>query len=183
MSPLLLDTPAAVRFISAEPLLGPIDLTRLCILPQKPGSVRAGIHLNALAGRYCESGMPYLGAWDINGPCPPATEQRHLDWVISGGESGPHARPMHPDWARSQRDQCKSAGVPFFFKQWGNWMPDTPAASALQGSVVAWPDGSVGRGHSGEHGGLGTIMFNRGKHRAGRLLDGIEYNAMPERSG
>jgi protein gp37 len=75
--PLLLETPAAVRFISAEPLLGPIRTL--------------------------------------------ATSS--LDWVIVGGESGPNARPMHPEWALSLRDQCASAGVPFFFKQWGSWLP------------------------------------------------------------
>ncbi|KPG20340.1 DUF5131 family protein, partial [Mycobacteroides immunogenum] len=81
--PALLDTPAAVRFISAEPLLGPIDLSRFV---EDDGE-----------------------KFDL----PP------LSWVIVGGESGPGARPMHPDWARSLRDQCVAAGVPFLFKQWG----------------------------------------------------------------
>lgn len=150
--PHLLNTPASVRFISAEPLLGPVRLDRICILPQKPGSVRAGIHLNALAGGYCESDMPYLGDWDITGPCPAASERRRVDWVICGGESGPNARPVHPDWARSLRDQCAAARVPFFFKQWGEWRPVTP--------------------HS--------LNYERvGKKAAGRLLDGVEHNAMP----
>jgi protein gp37 len=53
---------------------------------------------------------------------------RYIDWVIVGGESGPNARPMHPDWARSLRDQCQAAGVPFMFKQWGEWGPDWEGA-------------------------------------------------------
>lgn len=92
---LLLQTPAAVRFISAEPLLGPIDLTALSdhSLP-RPAS------RNALQRPVCSS-------------------LECLDWVIAGGESGPGARPMHSDWVRSLRDQCVAAAVPFFFKQWG----------------------------------------------------------------
>ena len=98
--PLLLKTPAAVRFISLEPLLGPINLDRI---PISHGIVE------------CSGGRL------------PA-----LDWVIVGGESRPHARPMHPDWARSIRDQCQAAGVPFFFKQWGEWLLD-PVARSVEG--------------------------------------------------
>lgn len=79
--PDLLNTPAAVRFVSAEPLLGPID----------------------------------FDDYHLHSP--------KLDWIIVGGESGTDARPMHPDWARSIRDQCETAGTPFFFKQWGAWAP------------------------------------------------------------
>lgn len=89
--PALLDTPAAVRFISAEPLLGPIALSADAV------------------GRY------YSGD--------PREDTTGLGWVIVGGESGHGARPMHPDWARSLRDQCTSAGVPFLFKQWGGRTP------------------------------------------------------------
>ena len=83
--PELLACPAAIRFISAEPLLGPVDLK----------ATRYG-HMTAIS---------------------------RLDWVIVGGESGPHARAMHPGWARSVRDQCAAAGVAFLFKQWGEWLP------------------------------------------------------------
>src|SRR5262249_61051875 len=93
--PLLLETPAAVRWISAEPLLGPIDLSKE--------------YLTALLGKY--PFKHYSG--------PRTTIAHLLDWVVVGGESGPKARPMHPDWGRSLRDQCVAAGVPFFFKQWG----------------------------------------------------------------
>jgi protein gp37 len=85
--PLLLQTPAAVRWISAEPLLGPVSL----VVPFD------GARVDAAKG--ARPGIP------------------GLDWVVVGGESGPKARPMHPDWARSLRDQCAAAGVPFFMKQ------------------------------------------------------------------
>lgn len=86
--PALLDTPAAVRFLSCEPLLGPVDL----VPPLKTWADDRSVQIN-----------------------------QHLHWVIVGGESGPGARPMHPDWARSIRDQCVFAGVPFLFKQWGSY--------------------------------------------------------------
>lgn len=92
--PALLDTPAAVRFLSCEPLLGPVTFRWAKWQPfgHEPGEVTD--HLDGL---------------------------RRIDWVIVGGESGPGARPMHPDWARTLRDQCVAAGVPFLFKQWGAW--------------------------------------------------------------
>lgn len=108
--PDLLATPAAVRFISAEPLLGPVDLEQ------------AWHGENALDSEcwgecaWCENGHPPMhncqqgrGEW--------WKDRSGLDWVIVGGESGAGARPMHPDWARSLRDQCAAAGVPFFMKQ------------------------------------------------------------------
>lgn len=90
---------------------------------------------------------PMLGPIEARGDLP--------DWVIVGGESGPGARPMHLDWARSLRDQCADAGVPFFFKQWGEWVP--------KGPTVTGPD-----------------MIKVGKKNAGRLLDGRTHDAMPE---
>ena len=97
--PDLLATPAAKRFISAEPLLGPIDIAVAMLTD-------AG--LEVLFAKY-EAGELRNG-------------RGSLDWVIVGGESGAGARPMHPDWARSLRDQCAAADVPFFFKQWGEWI-------------------------------------------------------------
>lgn len=85
--PILLETPAAIRWLSCEPLLGPVDLDA--------------------------TGMDVTGTSGLESR-PPA-----VDWVVAGGESGPGARPMHPDWARSLRDQCEAAGVPYLFKQWG----------------------------------------------------------------
>jgi hypothetical protein len=170
----LLDTPAAIRFVSAEPLLGPVDLTRICLLRKMPGSARAGIHINVLTGRYNESQLAYTGAWDINGPCPPDSDRRHLDWIICGGESGPGARPMWPDWARSLRDQCAAAGVPFFFKQWGAWAPEPEGGDATYEAhrrrgardfVMLPPDL--------------TGMELVGKSRAGRTLDGAVHDGFP----
>jgi len=100
--PALLSTPAAVRFISAEPLLSPLDLRYL--------NVKKMVEVDALNGTH--------GVYRPHGG-----NNASLDWVICGGESGPEARPMHPEWARSLRDQCAAAGVPFFFKQWGAWLP------------------------------------------------------------
>jgi protein gp37 len=94
--PLLLSAPAAVRFISAEPLLGPIDLTAI--------QYERDHWLDVIESR----------EWPER-----FARGRGLDWVIVGGESGPHARPLDPEWVRDLRDQCASAGVAFFFKQWG----------------------------------------------------------------
>ena len=98
--PLLVNTPAAVRFISAEPLLGPINL----------GVVGSGPWRNALTGCGYRAGPHGIEHMD---------QVRPLDWVIVGGESGHGARPMDAAWARSIRDQCVAAGIPYFFKQWG----------------------------------------------------------------
>lgn len=138
--PHLLATPAAVRFLSAEPLLGPVSLRWLPI-DYKPRQARG------------ES----IGEYDAAGG---------LGWVIVGGESGPGARPMHPAWARSLRDQCAAAGVSFFFKQWGEWAPvdDYPSEIVEEFDV---------RGLSED----GVIRV--GKSRAGRLLDGREHSEMP----
>ncbi|MCM3884136.1 phage Gp37/Gp68 family protein [Frankia sp. R82] len=103
--PALLATPAAVRVVSAEPLLGPVDLTRL--------KARNGAHIDALAGDVIH---PVTG--EIYAAAPGC-----IDWVIVGGESGHRARPMHPLWARGLRDQTTSRGRAFFFKQWGSWGP------------------------------------------------------------
>ena len=103
--PHLLATPAALRFVSAEPLLGPVDLTEL-----KNPAVTIGEHIySALDCDVDPEDDEWGGA--------------KIDWLIVGGESGHKARPMHPDWARSLRDQCTAAGVAFFFKQWGEHAP------------------------------------------------------------
>ena len=104
-----------------------------------------------------------------------------LDWVIVGGESGPNARPMHPDWPRRVRDQCAAAGVPYFFKQWGAW------AVADRGERgVIWLDehGVAGPGNTYDPPVTGgrqmALLRCVGKRAAGRLLDGVEHNATPE---
>ena len=105
-------------------------------------------------------------------------ESHSLDWVIVGGESGPGARPTHPDWARSIRDQCTAACVPFFFKQWGAhaWTPDDVVYTDAPkwGTDRGFPIGTHFEHHSSGH-----TSFRVGKARAGRLLDGREWNEMP----
>jgi len=170
--PKLLATPAAVRFLSVEPMLGPIDLER----------PRPGPDLDQGGGRMI---------------CQPWLIQSGIDWVICGGESGPKARPMHPDWARSLRDQCAAAGVPFLFKQWGEWreqddsgLPgvreivegdpewDSQAAKcdafmAIDGELVMdLDDARLDVGYSG--------LERIGKKAAGRLLDGRTHDGFPE---
>lgn len=147
--PHLLAIPAKKHFLSCEPLLGPIDL-------------------------------PYYhtwfddDAWASNGP--PSTTMglsyepdSAIDWVIVGGESGPGARPMHPDWVRSIRDQCQAAGVPFFFKQWGEWAPDCLCHTKEPHSTIPRPQP-----------GLPGVMFKCGKKAAGHVLDGRIYQEMPK---
>ncbi|MGQ0710878.1 MAG: DUF5131 family protein [Rhodoferax sp.] len=112
--PLLLQTSAAVRWISAEPLLGPVDLTNVAP-PTVEGREWHGIDVLTPANR------------ELRGS---------IDWVVAGGESGPSARPMHPDWARSLRDQCAGADVPFLFKQWGDWFPTSIGQGGTQ--LGAW---------------------------------------------
>jgi protein gp37 len=153
--PHLLATPAAIRFASAEPLLGPIDF-RL----HQIGETR----IDSLFGRVqTRQRYPDGGTGDYSVPEPyPA----RLDWIIVGGESGPGARPMHPDWARSIRDQCQAAGVPFFFKQWGAWAPHRAAGIYERARRLDYTDG--------------TSLICVGKLAAGRLLDGWEWSDWPQ---
>jgi protein gp37 len=173
--PVLLDTPSAVRFLSCEPLLGPVDLEMVCLVKKKPESIRAGIHINALGGHYQESGRPYIGEWDIEQPMP-VREPRKLDWVIVGGESGHGARAMHPEWVRGIRDACVGAGVPFFFKQWGEWVP--AGQVDLKHGIEKGPCTQVILRAAGEK--HSAARFWRvGKAKAGRELDGREWSEMP----
>ncbi len=128
--PELLRCPAAVRFLSAEPLLGPIVI-------------------------------------------PPMS---YVDWVIEGGESGPGARPMHPDWARSIRDQCVAAGVPYFHKQNGAWIDEGQIGNPLSPQRHANTDSMT---FFGENGNGDVQMIRVGKKAAGRLLDGRTWDEMP----
>ena len=148
--PELLKIPAKVRFLSCEPLLGP--LSRFI-----KGTRAAGHE---------------------------SQETRWVDWVICGGESGPQARPMHPDWARSLRDQCQAAKVPFFFKQWGEWIGSdqgiNPAVSHAEmkerGGVHVWdyckPPGPP-------HFGM-DFNYRVGKKAAGNILDGRLWDEFPK---
>jgi len=163
--PILLQIPAAVRFVSIEPMLGPVDLTRIM-----QGN---DIKINALNG-YCTTYYQLGGSKTINGLKP------HIDWVICGGETGSNARPMHPDWVRSLRGQCQDAGVPFFFKSWGEWSADYTEHDKR--GVVAfdgwwsegWPFG-YGLDHPNS-----IEVYKVGKKKAGRMLDGRTWDEIPE---
>ncbi len=152
----LLDTPAAIHFLSMEPLLGPVNLR--CCTYREPGvpldEERIKHSLDALTG---------VAGFQPKRPA--------LDWVIVGGESGPHARPMHPAWAQSLRDQCVAAGVPFHFKQWGEWAVDDARHQPAE-RVHWWTTGPT-------H----YSMVRVGKKAAGRLLDGQLWHQFPQSKG
>ena len=162
--PKLLSTPAAVRFVSIEPMLGAVDLRRLLV---------DDLLLDALTG--CWDGLA------ARAPLPAILPS--IDWVICGGESGPNARPMHPDWARSLRDQCAVLGTPFFFKQWGEWAPRGPESMGyLQVDDVPrvrlTDQGDNGQ-KLGAKGWDDCWMQRSGVSFNGALLDGVEYQAWP----
>lgn len=140
--PKLLDTPAEVRFLSMEPLLGPVNLAAM--------QIDGGQLFDGLRGRRLFSSV---------------MDNPRINWVIVGGESGPQARPMHPDWARGLRDQCATAGVPFLFKQWGEWAPY--GRSRIDSAVLETPKS------------LDEPIQRFGKKLAGRMLDGREWNEVP----
>ena len=113
---------------------------------------------------------------------PPVKYHEGIDWVICGGESGPGARPMHPDWARSLRDQCQEADVPYFFKQWGAWWPLREAEGYSVSRDIATENAKKIQAAAGTPPVSGRIAEMRrvGKKRAGRLLDAREWNEYPE---
>ncbi|WP_337846781.1 phage Gp37/Gp68 family protein [Sphingomonas sp.] len=176
--PDLLATPAAVRFLSCEPLLGPVDLAS----PYTLGLWNEKANERGILG---DARMdPSTGLWDVSGE----DLLPGLDWVIVGGESGPGARPMHPDWARWLRDQCAAAGVPFFFKQWGDWESSLDRDRDDPDWRADYTNDYVDHGKSkwlnlaggcGFHGERFHVMRWVGKRVAGRLLDGIQHNGMP----
>lgn len=178
--PHLLDTPAVVRWISAEPLLGPLDLSRIAQPNQGGGPWWFDALNKGRAGWYVDKTTPMDEPSDFD-------HLPRLDWVVAGGESGPDARPMHPDWARSLRDQCETAGVPFLFKQWGEWVSvyDRDAEDPDWRRVPTAGDWSRKRfmnlaGGQGFHGDAVNLLSRVGKRAAGRLLDGVTHNAFPE---
>lgn len=180
--PPLLATPAAVRFASCEPLLGPVDLT---------AAWDGESALNADCWgecAWCREGRPALhNCRDGNQSDAEFSKGRSgLDWVITGGESGKDARPMHPDWARSLRDQCTAAQVPFFFKQWGEWYPGAVEPDGPDGPE-ALPDIEHDRNAGNWRfkwadfdDSCGEGMLRLGKNLTGHLLDGKQHFAWPE---
>lgn len=165
----LLRIPAAVRFLSLEPMLGPLDL---------------GLMTYAEAAERSGGGIVLT------------TRRRALDWVICGGESGPKARPMHPDWARSLRDQCAAAGVPFLFKQWGEWAEQDDSGlpgvrtvregdpefdnEASKCDAFMAVDGHLVDDVEATRRGVGYRgLVRAGKKAAGRQLDGRTHDGFP----
>lgn len=169
--PLLLQTPAAVRFISAEPLLGPIDLA---------GWVKKSKDWKWFPIE-CKHGYDACPVCD-------GEPKNPLDWVIVGGESQRGSRPMDPRWAKSLRDQCKAAGVPFFFKQWGDWTPNKPesycrvSGQRYSHETYSWADDGVPYNALNppiDH--FPSVMVYRvGAKKTGDLLDGVQYHEYPE---
>ena len=174
--PWLLKAPAAVRFLSCEPLLGPITLSKLTAPWYEPGYA-TGREVYPLLGLMAIPDMD----WEVG----------KLDWIIAGFESGPSARPGHPAWVRSIRDQCQVASVPFFFKQWGQYrplpepygrlcgpgVPDTSRHGVAVDLDATWYDWD---NHSmGDLSDEAWLMERVGKKRAGRLLDGRTWEEFP----
>lgn len=151
--PALLETPAAVRWLSVEPMLGPIDLTAV------PG----------LQGQWGHGGTHHgVGTEE----CPRELHHHHddrcrfpINWTVCGGESGPGARPMNPSWVRSLRDQCRETSTPFFFKQWGEWVPLDALVVKAGAEIRAYPE---------------FIVKRVGKKAAGRELDGRTWDQYPQ---
>jgi len=207
--PLLLQCPAAVRWLSCEPLLGPTNILghlmkggqpgRCANCGQGHGFTRCPNYGGVATTHYAYEGGPIL--------CDKFRRKYFaIDWVVAGGESGGGARPMHPDWARALRDQCARANVPFFFKQWGEWgqyvNEDHYTYCGAERQPHAWVDRDTAEhGHCwlvDDDGGWSNytglppmhedghildrvaVVGRFGKRAAGRLLDGREHNAYPE---
>lgn len=138
----LVYTPAHIRVISYEPAVGPLNLNEYLFNSKYGG------------------GYPFKNL-----------EEKHrtkiidnINWVIAGGESGHRATPSHPDWFRTVRDQCKAAGVSFFFKQWGTWAPGE-MGRLYREETSTWSDGQP--------------MVKVGKHESGNFLDGVQHLEFP----
>lgn len=148
--PTLLEINAPVRFLSMEPLLGPVDL------------FQAGAFFHDTDAT--DDPRAEVGADSL------------IDWVIVGGESGPNARPMHPAWARSIRDQCEATATPFHFKQWGEWLPGL-GPDGFGGLVTPVNlDGTTERPFDD----FTATVWHAGKKAAGRVLDGRTHDGVPE---
>ncbi len=162
--PILLQVPAAVRWLSIEPMLGKINITHF---------------LSGWKDEYDNHFLP-IEIYNI------IKNNNKIDWVVVGGESGAHARPMHPEWVRSIRDQCKEYDIPFFFKQWGEWLPGERIGTSykrcdngeIYGSNRDYERDNFGTNPDKYSGDLITLRI--GKKKAGSLLDGKECKEYPE---
>lgn len=156
--PKLMQIPAKVRWLSMEPLLGPVDLSQwLDLIQYEDGAAWMRRNIGQLHDM--------------------------LDWVVVGGESGPHARPMNPDWAYELRDQCDAADVPFLFKQWGEWATaGNRAFGTVNGEVRhIRSDGSFWGDDLPEDENADVLTVVKvGKASAGRLLGGVQHDGYPK---
>jgi protein gp37 len=150
--PILLKIPVGFRFVSIEPMLGPIDFYDIILGNELYHSLKGFGDISGSLGHF-------------GGP--------KLDWVICGGESGKNARPVHPNWVRSIRDQCKDSDVPFFFKQWGEYVDIHHGYDVINESKESETHtfGSQYTSHN---------VYKVGKKKAGHLLDGVEHREMPK---
>ncbi len=159
----LVRCPAAVRFLSLEPLLG--DLSGILSTDRCPSRCDGNRCTMRTGHKGRHRALRPTGGWGATDEPTPSS----IDWVIVGGESGSGARPMHPDWVRSIRDQCKAADVPFFFKQHGEWLHESqvsPEPRLLPTLAVHhWPDGSKSYRFTAKY--------------AGNLLDGERHHEWP----
>lgn len=189
--PVLLQIPAAKRFVSVEPMLGPVDISpwdkcNAC------GKLRSSFDPDGVMGKPWNSMFCHMH-YDPESSCEGSYAKSALDWVICGGETGANARPLHPDWVRGLRDQCREAQVPFFFKSWGEWVstydrdiddPDWRNCPARNGPRKEWTSRHIERyvnsaGGQGFHGERVVFMRRIGKRNAGRLLDGRTWDEEP----
>jgi protein gp37 len=170
--PALLQTPAAVRFISAEPLLGPITLfDQDHRRHQRDWDGGDWLCLDCSTE---EKDVP----WRVVN----RADQPSIGWVIAGGESGGRARPAHTDWFRSLRDQCAAVDVPYLFKQHGAYRGFLTADEAHRPASLyvnvstgeALPEAQV------PDTGSWQAVWRLGKKAAGRTLDGVEHNGFPQ---
>ena len=169
--PALQATPAALRFLSCEPLLGPLDLRAIDVdghsemdalrpstwreVWESDWSPRAtGMALDDCIRDFVGDGGRYP---------PDDVRPAGIGWVIAGGESGPSVRPSNPQWFRDLRDQCTRTHVPFFFKQWGEWVSVSEVEGP--GEPFTFPDERSVR--------------RVGKRKAGNTLDGVRHQAFP----
>ncbi len=160
--PILLEIPAAKRFVSIEPMLGEVKLNQL--IREEYGHAWVD---NCLTGFNAHG----AGGWYAN----------KLDWVIVGGESGHKARPMHPDWVRSIRDQCKEADIPFFFKQYGEWIQVGECGNDDDSKYYHAKNCTRLNlsGNMGYHGEKAIYMMKKGKSKTGSELDGQHHKEFP----
>lgn len=165
--PKLLKVPAKVRWLSMEPLLGAVDLTQ---------------HLwgRATPCNDCPKDADCGCGWYPRGAI---QDEQTLDWIVVGGESGPKARPMHPDWAYALQEQCREAGAPFLFKQWGEWAtPGNPAFGTVKGQIRhIRSDGSFWGDDLPEDENADALTIVKvGKEASGRLLGGVTHDGYPK---